>query len=76
MGMPDLAIPTSLLGRRADVLEGAIGYYLTNPDARERIGSAEELERLGATVGPRAGRSEAEAGLPHPRLSRWILWLS
>ena len=42
MGMPDLSIPTSLLGSRADVLERAIGYYLADPDARQRIGSVED----------------------------------
>ena len=76
MGMPDLAIPTSLLGSRADVLERAIGYYLADPDARQRIGSAEELERLGAAVGLDTDPREAEVSPPHPRLSRWILWLT
>jgi hypothetical protein len=76
VGMPDLAVPTSLLGSRAELVQGAIEYYLANPDARQRIGSVEELEGLRAAIGLDTDGAEEEPELPHPRLSRWILWLA
>ncbi len=78
MGYPDLAIPTSLLGSRAEALEGGIAFYLSQPQARERIGSATELERLTAALGNAAPHSDAPpARTPGaPIVPRILLWLS
>ena len=78
MGYPDLAIPTSLLGSRTEALERGIAFYVAEPEARERIGSASELERLTAAVGI-AGPSDdgpPTAVKPDtPVVARVLLWL-
>jgi hypothetical protein len=58
MGMPDLAIPTSLLGDRSHALERAIAHYIGHPEARSRIGTASELALL-------LGRAPAALGVRH-----------
>ncbi|HYI67295.1 MAG TPA: STM3941 family protein [Candidatus Limnocylindrales bacterium] len=78
MGYPDLAIPTSLLGSRTEALERGIAFYVAEPEARERIGTASELERLNAAIGI-AGPSDD--GRPTvkpdtPVVARVLLWLS
>lgn len=78
MGMPDLAFPTSLLGERTHVLEHAIAYYIAHPEARSRIGTPAEFERL-AGEGP-AGIEVRPSGAPPspnravPTASRVLLW--
>jgi hypothetical protein len=83
MGMPDLAFPTSLLGERADALERAIGHYIDHPDARSRVGTPAELERLlgnpaaqGNHGALRAQQARKPAGESAPSTAaRALLWL-
>ena len=78
MGMPDLAFPTSLLGERTHVLEHAIAHYIAHPEARSRIGTPAEFERL---TGQRPARMDVRpSGEPRspkravPTASRVLLW--
>jgi hypothetical protein len=77
MGMPDLAFPTSLLGRRSEVLERAIGHYIAHPEARAQIGTDAGLERLvreiGAEGGGEAARPRGDASVP--TAARVLLWV-
>jgi hypothetical protein len=77
MGMPDLAFPTSLLGRRSEVLERAIGHYLAQPEGRARIGTDAELERLVREIGAENG-DETSRRSDHssvPTAARVLLWV-
>ena len=78
MGMPDLAFPTSLLGDRTHALQRAIAHYIANPEARSRIGSAAELERLLGETPARMGMEAAEAPPSRkravPLAPRVMLW--
>lgn len=76
MGMPDLALPTNLLGDRAGVIERAIAHYVANPEARRAIGLVEELKRLAGAIGAEAEGSAPEGTADYPRVSRWLLWLT
>lgn len=77
MGMPDLAFPTSLLGRRSEVLERAIGHYIAHPEARSQIGTEAELERLvseiGADDGGKAPTPSSDSSVP--TVARVLLWV-
>ena len=77
--MPDLAFPTSLLDERTHVLEHAIAHYIANPEARSRIGSAAEFERLTGEGPARMDvkLSEEPRSSPKravPTASRVMLW--
>ncbi len=79
MGMPDLAFPTSLLGERTHVLEHAIAYYIAHPEARSRIGTVAEFERLTAEGPARTDVKRPEdpssAKREVPTASRVMLWV-
>lgn len=77
-GFPDLAIPTSLLGSRTEAPERGIAFYLADPPARHRIGSASELERLTEAIGIDATTSSDTASTrpSAPLVPRILLWLT
>jgi hypothetical protein len=76
MGLPAFALPTSLLGSRAEVLERALSQYVGNPEHRARIGTADELERLLRVSGVEDQSASSSRGGSHlPDAARWILWV-
>jgi hypothetical protein len=76
MDLPDFALPTSLLGSRADVLARAIAQYVDHPEDRSRIGTVDELARLVRVSGPQDESAPSPGRSSHlPNAARWILWV-
>jgi hypothetical protein len=77
MDMPDFALPISLLGSRADVLERAISHYVGHAENRSRIGTLGELERLVRVSGAQEQSASPPRGSSDvPDAARWILWVA
>jgi hypothetical protein len=76
MDLPDFALPISLLGSRADVLERALAHYVDHAEDCSRIGTVDELQRLARVSGAEDQSASSPRGRSDlPNTARWILWV-